>query len=171
MSQPASLRRALMEVFEVRSLRKRFRAMCRTIARFSAECPALTRLSSSRKDRSSTQWTLFSMPQWLRVAWSSLLASESRLENVVAGFQRFPLSYPSLRLHHPDAPQPRPGQPGFQPGQLLRVVYGPATAGFDASVALVHGLKEVVVHALVPSSAPTGKQGLSHPPAAFLDFP
>ena len=43
MSQPASLRRALMEVFEVRSWRKRFRAVCRTIARFSAACPALTR--------------------------------------------------------------------------------------------------------------------------------
>ena len=39
MSQPASLRRALMEVFEVESLRKRFRSMCRTVARFSAECP------------------------------------------------------------------------------------------------------------------------------------
>ena len=50
--------------------------------------------------------------------------------------------------------------------------YGPAMAGFDASVALVHGLTEVVVHALEPSSAPTGKQVfhiLQQPPLIFLD--
>ena len=62
MSQPANLRLALIEALDVRSWRSRLRAMCRTIARFSGAFPVLTRLSSSLKDTSSTQWTRFSMP-------------------------------------------------------------------------------------------------------------
>ena len=172
MSQSASLRQALMEVLEVRSFRSRLRAMCRIIARFSEVFPLLIRLSSSRKDRSSTQWTRFSMPQWLRAAWSSLLGIRLQTGDVVPGFHRHPVPHPPFRCHHPDALQPRPLPSRIKVGQLLRVVNRPTTAGLNASVALAQGLAEIVFHVFKSGPLPAGKQVfhvLQQPPLVFLD--
>ena len=55
-------------------------ATCRSIAMFSAALPVRTRLWSSSKAMSSTQWRLFSTDQWLRTAWANFWAlSPARL--------------------------------------------------------------------------------------------
>ena len=124
-----------MEALEVRSCRSRLRAMCRIIAKFSGALPFrsvavpercrsgalpfLTRLSSSRKDTSNTQWTEFPMLQWLRVARSSLAASESKLDiwiYIAPGFHRRPVSLPGL----PPAAPPPPSRCCSAPAILFR---------------------------------------------------
>ena len=82
------------------------------------------------------------MPQWLRVAWSNLPASG-----------------------------PRPLAAGLNAGQLPGAVNCKTTAGLNASVALVEGLAEVVLHTFKSGSLPAGKQVFhvfQQPPLVFL---
>ena len=53
------------------SARARLSAILRSSARFLAALRSRTRLASSRKTTSSTQWSPFSTPQWFRMAAAS----------------------------------------------------------------------------------------------------
>src|SRR4051812_18454130 len=71
LSQAADLRLPLRLAFSVVLARAKLSAILRSKARFLAAVRSRTRLASSLKPTSSTQWSPFSIAQWLRMAVAS----------------------------------------------------------------------------------------------------
>src|SRR3954452_23664097 len=74
------LRLPLRLAFSVVLARAKLSAILRSKARFLAAVRSRTRLASSLKPTSSTQWSPFSIAQWLRMAVASCAGGSSLLE-------------------------------------------------------------------------------------------
>src|SRR4051794_37701001 len=80
LSQAADLRLPLRLAFSVVLARAKLSAILRSKARFLTALRSRTRLASSLNPTSSTQWSPFSIAQWLRMAEASCVGGSLLLE-------------------------------------------------------------------------------------------
>ena len=167
MSQPASLRLALMETLggpvftqEVKGHVPDYRQVFRSI---SGPYPAFV---FPEGEVQHPMEAILDSP----MASSCLEQSSGiRLQTgyVVPGFHRHLVSSPSLRRHHPDASQPRPIPSGLDVGQLLRVVNRPTRR---VSMRPWPVWQKSLGISSNPALCPQENKS-SSPPATSLDFP
>ena len=112
LSQPASLRLALMEALEVRSCRSRLRAMCRIIAKFSGALPVPSVAGPHPAfvlPEGHLQHPMDGIPDAPMATGCPEQPGGIQVQAgyIAPGFHRRPVSLPPLRRRHPDAAQPR----------------------------------------------------------------
>src|SRR3954453_22790535 len=146
--QAACLRRAGMLIWAVRPWLMRLMATLRRIARLRAAVRSRTRLSSSRKVTSRTQWSPFSMAQCRRIAWIRTPADclDQDLGVITAAGQkiadlRFDLAGAidtADGFHRQHGAQPGPSAQRFQTGSLRADEHTPTD---QPAMAVIEGIE------------------------------